>query len=571
MAWLQGEPVLQTSRIALVLLMSAVPVALPVMLTVTMSAGALALSRQGVLVTRLSAAEDAAVMDTLLVDKTGTLTMNRLALAAIAPTGPVSEDEVLQAAALASDAADQDPIDAAVLQAASTRGVSLPARDSRLSFSPFDPATRYTEALVMAGGQRVRCMKGAVRSIAEQCGLRASELQALEAQVAAAAASGHRVLAVARGPADGTPALLGLLLLQDPPRPDAAQLVERLRALGIGVKMLTGDALEVARSVGRQVGLGQVARRSEAFPEPGQPGPQAEAFLGTMDGLAEVYPEDKFAVARRLQSAGHVVGMTGDGVNDAPALRQAEVGIAVAGATDTAKAAASVVLTQPGLINIVALVEQGRMTYQRVLTWVMNKISRTLLKAGFVAVAFVATGRFVISAFAMLLLVFMTDFMKISLATDNVSPSPQPESWGIATYAGVASVLGLLMTLEALGALAAGWRWLGLGADEGRLHAFSFLVLLYFGACSILSLRERRWFWSSRPGRIFAAAVAAELVLGTGAVTLGLSELEPLAASGMAMLLAYAAVCCLGINEAAKVWLIRRVTAPISHPRGRKA
>ena len=226
---------------------------------------------------------------------------------------------------------------------------------------------------------------------------------------------------------------------------------------------------------------------------------EAVDLLSGSDGFAEVYPEDKYIVVQHLQASGHVTGMTGDGVNDAPALRQAEVGIAVASATDVAKGAASVVLTEPGLTNIVALVEHGRTIYQRVLTWIVNKISRTVLKATFVSIAFVVTGKFVVSALAMLLLVFMTDFAKISLATDHVRPSREPETWNIGGLVAVSAVLGVAMVAEALLLLWIGWSRFGLATDDGALHAFSFLTLLYMAGFSIVSARERRPFWATMP------------------------------------------------------------------------
>ena len=246
-----------------------------------------------------------------------------------------------------------------------------------------------------------------------------------------------------------------------------------------------------------------------------QKGGAAKDLLEGVDGFAEVYPEDKYTVVKHLQAAGHVTGMTGDGVNDAPALRQAEVGIAVSSATDVAKGAASVVLTEPGLTNIVTLVEQGRIIYQRVLTWIVNKISRTILKSSFVAIAFILTGKFVVSAFAMLLLVFMTDFAKISLATDHVRPSKKPETWNIGGLVSVSVVLGLAMVIETLLFLAFGWTRFGLSTNDNALFTFSFLTLLYFAAFSIVSARERRWFWSSKPSATLAAAVAAEIIIGT--------------------------------------------------------
>jgi len=243
---------------------------------------------------------------------------------------------------------------------------------------------------------------------------------------------------------------------------------------------------------------------------------------------------------------------------DAPALRQAEVGIAVSSATDVAKGAASMVLTEPGLTNIVTLVAQGRAIYQRVLTWIVNKISRTILKAGFVAIAFVATGRFVVSAFAMLLLVFMTDFAKISLATDRVRPSRRPESWAIGGFIAVAVVLGVAMVAETLLFLRLGWTRFGLATDANALSTFSFLLLLYFAAFSIVSVRERRWFWSSAPSRVLVAAVAAELVVGTALTRVGLPSLAPLPWGQMLAVLGYALFACLVVNDALKVALLRR-------------
>ena len=271
---------------------------------------------------------------------------------------------------------------------------------------------------------------------------------------------------MARGPETGAPALVGLVTLYDPPRPDAKQLIAALHDLGVAVKMLTGDALAVASEIARGVGLPNIRRVADLKAASAQAGNEAVDLLAGADGFAEVYPEDKYIVVQHLQAAGHVTGMTGDGVNDAPALRQAEVGIAVSTATDVAKGAASVVLTEPGLTNIVALVEQGRTIYQRILTWIINKISRTILKAAFVAIAFVVTGKFVVSAFAMLLLVFMTDFAKIALATDHVRPSKKPETWNIGGFITVSVVLGVAMVAEALLLLWIGWSRFGLATER---------------------------------------------------------------------------------------------------------
>jgi magnesium-transporting ATPase (P-type) len=542
----------------LVLLMSAVPVALPVMFTVSMAVGSKELAKRGVLVTRLSAAEDAATMNVLCVDKTGTITMNQLAVTSVIPLEHATEADVLFAGALASQVANQDPIDLAFLAAAKDRRVfdNLP-KVTPVSFAPFDAKNRRTEAVVEQNGQRLHVMKGAMRTVAEACGLQPPAIETLEGRVAESAAKGYRTLAVARGPETGSPTLLGLVSLYDPPRPDAKQLIAELQGLGVPVKMLTGDALPVACEIGQGVGVPNIRRVADLKAAGALASNEAVDLLAGADGFAEVYPEDKYTVVKHLQAAGHVTGMTGDGVNDAPALRQAEVGIAVSTATDVAKSAASVVLTQPGLTNIVALVEQGRTIYQRILTWIINKISRTILKAAFVAIVFVVTGKFVVSAFAMLLLVFMTDFAKISLATDNVRPSKKPETWDIGGFITVSVVLGVAMVAETLLLLWIGWAHFGLATNDNALYTFSFLMLLYFAVFSVVSARERSWFWATLPSKTFLSALAADALIGTVLTFVGLPGLKPLPWWQMLALFVYAMVTCLVLNDAVKVAMIK--------------
>jgi plasma-membrane proton-efflux P-type ATPase len=556
---IRGVPLIEMIPLMLVLLMSAVPVALPVMFTVSMALGSKDLAKRGVLVTRLSAAEDAATMDMLCVDKTGTITMNQLAVTSVIPLEHATESDVLFAGALASQEANQDPIDLAFLAAAKERRIfEGTAAITPVSFTPFDAKTRRTEAVVEQDGKRFRVMKGAVRTVAETCGLEPPAIAALEAQVSESARKGYRTLAVARGPEAGPAVLVGLVTLYDPLRPDAKQLIATLHDLGVSVKMLTGDALAVASEIARGVGLPNIRRVKDLKAASAQNGAGAVDLLAGADGFAEVFPEDKFIVVQNLQTAGHVTGMTGDGVNDAPALRQAEVGIAVSTATDVAKGAASVVLTEPGLTNIVALVEQGRIIYQRILTWIINKISRTILKAAFVAIAFVVTGKFVVSAFAMLLLVFTTDFAKISLATDHVQPSRKPETWNIGGFITVAVLLGVAMLAEALFVLWIGWTRLGLATNDNALYTFSFLTLLYFAAFSIVSARERRWFWMTVPSKTLMAAILAEVLAGTILTFVKLPGLLPLPWWQTLAIFGYAMVCCLLVNDGLKVMMIKR-------------
>ena len=555
---MRGTPLIEMVSLLLVLLMSAVPVALPVMFTVSMALGSAELAKRGVLVTRLSAAEDAATMDVLCVDKTGTITMNQLAVTGVMPLGQSKDADVLFAGALASVDANQNPIDLAFLAAARERHVfDGSAVVTPIFFKPFDAQTRRTEAVVEQSGQRFRVMKGAVRTIAETCGLKPPEIEALEARVQESAAKGYRTLAVARGSETGVPELVGLVTLYDPPRPDAQQLIATLRDLGVSVIMLTGDALAVAREIAKGVGLLDIRPVAEIKATDAKVGTAMIDVLAGADGFAEVYPEDKYIVVQHLQTAGHVTGMTGDGVNDAPALRQAEVGIAVSNATDVAKGAASVVLTEPGLTNIVALVEQGRTIYQRLLTWIINKISRTILKSAFVAIAFVFTGKFVVSAFAMLLLTFMTDFAKVALATDRVRPSKKPETWNIGGFIAVSVVLGVAMLAEALFLLYLSWSRFGLATSDNSLYTFSFLTLLYFAVFSIVSARERSWFWATLPSKTLMVALSAELLVGSGLTLVGIPGLAPLPWSQMVTILTYAIVACLVVNDGVKVAMIK--------------
>ena len=555
---IRGAPLVEMISLMLVLLMSAVPVALPVMFTVSMALGSKELAKRGVLVTRLSAAEDAATMDVLCVDKTGTITMNQLAVTGVIPLEQATESDVLFAGALASQEANQDPIDLAFLAAAKERHIfdGAPAV-TPISFAPFDAQNRRTEAVVEQNGQRLRVMKGAVRTIAEACGLLPPAIDALEARVSASALKGYRTLAVARGPESGVLQLLGLVTLYDPLRPDAKQLIAELRDLGVAVKMLTGDALAIASEIAQGVGLANIRRVADLKAASIKAGNESADLLAGVDGFAEVYPEDKYIVVQHLQAAGHVTGMTGDGVNDAPALRQAEVGIAVSTATDVAKGAASVVLTEPGLTNIVALVEQGRTIYQRILTWIINKISRTILKAAFVAIAYVVTGKFVVSAFAMLLLVFMTDFAKIALATDHVRPSQRPETWNIGGFITVSVALGVAMVAETLSLLWICWSRFSLASNDNALYTFSFLTLLYFAVFSIVSARERHWFWSTVPSKALLTALMADALIGTVLTFVGIPGLAPLPWWEMLVILAYAMVACLVVNDVLKVALIK--------------
>ena len=481
----------------LMLLVASVPVALPATFTLASALGAQELARRGVFVSRLSAIEEAAAMDSLATDKTGTLTKNELSVAVVAPSAPHTEDEVLRYATLASDEATQDPIDIAILTAARTRRVDMKGFVVH-NFVPFDPSTKYSEALVEHGPETIRVIKGAPAAISALTGATAlPEADRL-------AGAGYRVLAVAAGPKDRL-ALTGFIALLDPPRDDSAALVASVRNLGVRVLMITGDGLATARTVAAQVGI-----TGEACP-PDRLRMGAETAAAECNIFGGVFPEDKYRLVQALQRAGHVAGMTGDGVNDAPALKQAEVGIAVANATDVAKAAASIVLTNPGLTDVVSAIETSRRIYQRMLTYTLNKIIKTIEVAVFLSLGVVLTRTLVVTPVLIVLLLFTNDFLTMSIATDHVSFSLRPERWHIRTLMLTAAPLAGLLVLFSLFVLFVGLRLLLLPVNQ--IPTLVFLTLVFSGQGTVYLVRERGHLWRSRPSGWMVASSCADFVL----------------------------------------------------------
>ncbi|MDD5404624.1 MAG: plasma-membrane proton-efflux P-type ATPase [Sulfuricella sp.] len=522
-----GMPLTEVVPFALILLVASVPVALPATFTLATALGALELAKRGVLVTRLSAIEEAAAMDVLASDKTGTITENRLSLAALKPAGATTENDLLRWAALACDEATQDPIDLAILAAARERKL-LENPPRRLSFTPFDPQTRRSETLFEENALTRRAVKGAALEVAALAGA-----PDVAAEVEALAASGFRVLGVAIGDQSALQ-FAGLVALQDPPREDSAALVESLRQLGVRVVMVTGDGQATARTVARAVGIGERACPASMLAENGA------SSITQCDVFAQVFPEDKFHLVQALQRAGHVTGMTGDGVNDAPALKQAEVGIAVANATDVAKAAASLVLTNPGLSDVVAAVETSRRIYQRMLTYTLNKIIKTLEIAIFMSVGVMLTGVFVITPLLIVLLLFTNDFVTMSIATDRVAFSRKPERWHIATLMLTAAPLAALILVLSFSVFFAARDLLHL--PLAQLQTLIFVMLVFTGLGNVYLVRERRHFWQSRPSRWLMVATALDLAVVCAMASQGvlMSAISPALIAGLlALALAY--------------------------------
>ncbi|MHB8078372.1 MAG: plasma-membrane proton-efflux P-type ATPase [Candidatus Krumholzibacteriia bacterium] len=493
---------------ALILLVASVPVALPATFTLATALGASDLARHGVLSTRLSAIEEAAAMTVLASDKTGTITLNQLSLAGVRALAPHTEEEVLRWGAWASEPATQDPLDMAILKAAEERKIDLSG--DRLHFTPFDPATKRSEALVrLPGGGTLRIVKGAAGTIAALAG----PAEGLQAGVADLAKEGCRVLAVAAGPPEGPLLVGGLLGLQDPPRPDARALIQHLRDLGVRVLMVTGDDPLTAQAVAGQVGIQGTACSAEGLHG------QVTSETLKCDIFAGVFPEDKFHLVKALQAAGHVVGMTGDGVNDAPALRQAEVGVAVSSATDVAKASASLVLTAPGLGNIVDAVQTSRRIYQRMLTYTLNKIIKTFQITLFLSLGLVVSKVLVLTPMLMILLLFANDFITMSITTDRVTFHQKPDRWAIRPLMIAASALALPLLAFSFGLFCTASVWMHLPLPQ--VQTLMFVMLALTGQGIVYLVRERRHFWHSLPSgwmlgstALDVAAVSAMAVLG---------------------------------------------------------
>jgi H+-transporting ATPase len=423
-------------------------------------------------------------------------------------------------------------------------------------FTPFDPSTRRTEAVAENQGAKIRVAKGAVSAIAPICGIEGKELTDLEAKMEVFASKGYRIIAVATSSETSKMTLVGLVALYDKPRPESAKMIDKLRSLGISIKMLTGDSLPIAKQVAQEIHLGErITRTPELKEATSKNALVAAEIIDKSDGFAEIYPEGKYQIVRGLQAERHVVGMTGDGVNDAAALKQAEVGIAVSNATDVAKGAASVVLTEPGLANIIDLVTTGRMIYQRILTWIFNKVVKTFQVVFFVVLAFLLTGLFVVDAFQVVLLLFLVDFVTISLATDNVRPSEKPETWNITPLVKASTVLGVLTVAESLGLLYIGLTYLGL-SNTALLQTFVFDMLLFGGLFTIFVVRERGYFWKSKPSKPLLAAILADIAISSIISAVGIPGLAPIPIQYVSIALAWFFVFGLLLNDQIKTKLL---------------
>jgi H+-transporting ATPase len=482
--------------LVLTAILGSIPVALPATFTLAGALGARALAGQGVLPTRLSAVDEAASITVLCADKTGTLTRNQLSVTSVRPLPGFDEAHVLTMAALASSDGGQDPVDAAVRSAASRSVAANPPKLSR--FIPFDPATKMSEATAEDAQQgAVRILKGAFAAVSALAAPSPAAMVAaneLESQ-------GFRVLAVAAGPPAALQ-LLGLIALSDPARDDSAALVTELKSLGIRTVMVTGDAPATAAIVAQAVGL----EGAVCPPGPVPAGVKPESFAV----FAGVLPEDKFKLVQAFQHTGHIVGMCGDGANDAPALRQAQMGIAVSTATDVAKSAAGMVLTNPGLAGIVAAVKEGRVTFQRILTYTLNSVTKKIVQVLFLVVGLLMTGHAILTPLLMIIVMMAGDLLGMSLTTDSVRPSAQPNRWRIGTLTLAGIFMGISELVFCGGVLAWGHFRLGLGL--AAVQTLAFFVLVCGNQATMYTVRARGRIWSAPPpGRWLVASSVADL------------------------------------------------------------
>jgi H+-transporting ATPase len=518
-------PLAEIIPLVLTAVLASIPVALPATFTLASALGARALAKIGVLPTRLTAVDEGASMNVLCADKTGTLTQNALTVTTVRPMPGFDEAHVLALAALASSDGGQDPVDGAVRTAAAS--IAVADAPHLIKFAAFDPAKKISEATATdSTGISQRIVKGAcavVIGLAQSSPTAAAAANELEAK-------GFRVLAVAAGPPTAMK-LAGLIALSDPPRPDSAVLVSELHTLGVRTVMVTGDAPATAAIVAKAVGLDGPLFLPGPIPDAVHP-EQFAVFAG-------VLPEDKYKLVKSFQKGGYIVGMCGDGANDAPALRQAQIGIAVSTATDVAKSAAGMVLTEPGLAGIVAAVKEGRVTFQRILSYTLNSITKKTVQVLFLAIGLIMTGQAILTPLLMVLIMITGDFLGMSLTTDNVQPSPMPNAWRIGnlTVAGVIMGMGELVFCTSILAFGA-YR---MGFDIGALRTLAFVLIVFGNQATMYTNRERRHLWSSRPSIWVIVSSSADLLIAS-TLAIGGIAMTPLPAWTVAGTLAAAAV-----------------------------
>ena len=560
-ALFRGDPILTTLQFALVLTVAAIPAAMPTVLSVTMAVGARILAAKEAIVTRLAAIEELSGIDVLCSDKTGTLTQNKLTLGEPFCIADFTADDVILAAALASRHEDQDTIDTAVLAGVKS-DEALKACEVR-HFQPFDPVHKRTEATVKgADGAEFKVTKGAAQVILALADDAAEVGPDVDKAVNEFAARGFRSLGVARTDSQGKWQFLGVLPLFDPPRDQAKATIASAAQMGVNVKMVTGDALAIARETARTLGLGTHILDAAGFADTKhhETGQLAEA-IERADGFAQVFPEHKFHIVDVLQQRGHIVGMTGDGVNDAPALKKADCGIAVSGATDAARAAASIVLMTPGLSVIIDAIRESRKIFQRMNSYAIYRIAETLRVLFFMTLSILVFNFYPVTAVMIVLLALLNDGAILSIAYDRVHYKNTPEAWNMRMVLGIATVLGLIGVVASFGLFYLGERVFELNRD--LIQSLMYLKLSVAGDLTIFITRTRGPFWSTRPAKALWMAVLGTQIIATLIAVYGLF-MAPLGWGWAAFVWVYA-LAWFVVNDFVKR-LAYRILDPESEP-----
>ncbi|MFN2246866.1 MAG: plasma-membrane proton-efflux P-type ATPase [Candidatus Promineifilaceae bacterium] len=562
----RGSSILSLVQFVLILVVSAIPVAMPAVLSVTMAIGARALAKMKAIVTRLESIEEMAGMDILCSDKTGTLTQNKLTLGEPVLFDAQTPQELILAAALASKAENKDAIDLAVL-AGLTDQPTL-AEYQQLKFVPFDPVGKRTEASIKdKEAHTFRVTKGAPQVIVALSHLGEEDRSRAQQAVDDLATKGYRTLGIARSDNGDSWRFLGILPMFDPPREDSAETIKQAGEHGIQVKMVTGDNTAIAKEIAGQLGLSADIHPAGEFFDTSKNRAiesQQASRIEASDGFAQVFPEHKYMIVKALQSRGHIVGMTGDGVNDAPALKQADTGVAVSGATDAARAASDLVLTAPGLSVIVGAVEEARKIFERMNSYAIYRITETIRIMFFVVLAMLVFDFYPITSIMIILLAVLNDLPIMTIAYDNTWLDPKPVRWDMHRVLTIATILGLVGVVETFGLLAIAKLWLKL--DEAQIQSFIYLKLAVAGHLTLLVARTRRPFWS-KPypapillGAILATQVVAVLIVGFGFL------MTPLPWSYIGLIWIYCLIWVF-IEDWAKINVYRHLNLSKSHHR----
>ncbi len=557
---LRGDNLISLIQFALILTVASIPVAMPAVLSVTMAVGALLLSKKKVIVSRLEAIEEAAGLEILCSDKTGTLTQNKLTLGDSVLFTAKDEQELILNASLSSETDTHDSIDLTVVSGLKDKKVL--SSYSLKKYIPFDPVRKRTEAILTdTNGKEFNTTKGATQVIMDLCKVKGKDLEKANEEVENFAAKGYKTLGVAKKEANGNWQFLGILTLFDPPREDSASTIAKANENGISVKMVTGDNVAIARQISGQLGLGKNIQRVDAiFKEDSDiqhPNRKIEQQIEAADGFAEVFPEHKYGIVKALQAGNHITGMTGDGVNDAPALKQADFGIAVSGATDAARAAADIILTLPGLSVIINAVAEARKIFERMNSYAMYRIIETIRIMFFVVAAMLVFNFYPITALLIILLAFFNDVPIMTIAYDNTFLNKNPVKWDMTRVLSISTVLGLIGVVETFGILIIAKEYLHL--DLAHIQTFIFLKLAVAGHLTLFVTRTKGPFYKKPyPAPVLLWSAVATKVLATLFVVYPMGLITPISWTNVALIWGYC-ILWIFIEDLAKMAMYRHL------------